>query len=117
MDEQNRVFVDKELKNEFTGLIIRVTSGKVKYAAYELGNIVSKLRRLNLIFEVDDESKSYYYVNPKYAYKGLIKDRTKLVKSILQKRIEEKKTVSMLVNEQLDEHYVPNYKKRGKKKK
>jgi hypothetical protein len=56
-------------------------------------------------------------VNPKYAYKGLIKDRTKLVKSILQKRIEEKKTVSMLVNEQLDEHYVPNYKKRGKKKK
>ena len=105
MDEKNRVFVDTHLKNEFLKLITAVTSGKEKYTPRDLEDALKKLRELRLIFEVEDLKKTYYYVNPKYAFKGPQKDRLKLIQSIAQERMLKGKGVEMLVSVPLDEHY------------
>ena len=105
MDEQNRVFIDIALKNEFKELVKAVTSGKIKYAPHEIDLCIRALKELNLMFEVGDSKKSYYYINPKYAFKGSKKDRLKLIQKIVQDRIIAKKGVEMLVSVPLDEHY------------
>jgi hypothetical protein len=88
--ESNIVLLDLHFKQSFIDFITAITSSKVQVSLDSVSKAVSKLKDRHLIVDVFN-TRGYYMVNPKYAYKGSEKNRKKLLTQVLERcRIEGK---------------------------
>lgn len=96
-DINSRVFIDKNFKLSFIDFINTVIGSNIKNITYDKVNqIILKLNKLGLI--ISCMIRGQYYVNPKYAHKGVEKNRIKNLKNIINERLLENLPINMLVD-------------------
>jgi len=91
--ENNKVFIDKPLKEEFLRFLQLIDGDPKKIDAID--GYVVKLTDYGLIIRSND--RALYVVNPKYVFKGPEKDRIKCLTEILQTRIDANKPLKFLI--------------------
>lgn len=101
MDASNRVTIDLQFKNAFIDFINEITAKKTVISVDSVDQFILKLKKLGLIFSVNN-TKSYYAVNPKYAYKGTEVSRLRLLKNIIHQRMKSGLPIDMLIDVSTD---------------
>ena len=96
--DKNEVTLNAGFKKTFVSHINNITIGKVKPAINSLSSYVSDFKALGLIISTTGTQREYYTVNPRYAYKGLKKDRLRLLASIINDKIRNKESLRGLVD-------------------
>lgn len=96
--DTNEIKLDRKFKQEFTGQINRITSGKVNPSILSLNKYVSQFKALGLIIPTTNSQRGYYSVNPKYAFKGTKKDRLLLLANMIKDRIRNKESLRALID-------------------
>ncbi len=102
MDTHNRVTLDLHFKKAFIDFIKEITVNKTAISLDSVDQFILKLKKLGLIFTVND-TKAYYAVNPKYAYKGSEETRLRLLKSMIEKRLLLGLPIDMLIGVSTDD--------------
>lgn len=97
MDSKNRVYADllfKENFLEYYSKIKKKGSAEVKVA--HITSYLSKLTELGLLLQ--NASKSYYTINPKYVFNGTIAKRLALIKVLIYERHRNNQPINHLVD-------------------
>lgn len=96
--DTNEVKIDSQFKEGFIEHISRITSTKVSPAINSLNKYVSTFKELGLIIPTVNTQREHYSVNPKYAYKGLKKDRLLLLGNMIKERIKNRESLKGLID-------------------
>lgn len=96
MDKKNAVYVDQPFKSDFLVHYNKVRQKKKDLTFENLTTYTSKLKKLGLLLE--NNSRSYYTVNPKYAHNGSEKDRVKLIQELVYDRLKTQSTLKHLID-------------------
>lgn len=99
--QNNDIYIDRTLKLEFIELITSITSTKVKLTEDMVNNYIQKLNDMGLILR--GATMARYTVNPKYAFRGTIKDRVSCLGNLIEARIAAKLPIAALINESEEE--------------
>ena len=100
--DNNGVMINKELKNRFIAHISKITGGKVVPADNSLNRYVSVFKSLGLIILDMDSERGFYYVNPKYVFKGSKKQRMKILRELIVERVNKGRSLKGLVDSAAD---------------
>jgi hypothetical protein len=100
MDKDNSVYIDQPFKSDFLLHYSKVRKKKKSLTIEKLTAFTSKLKKLGLLLE--NNSRSYYTVNPKYAHNGSEKDRVKLMQELIYERLKTKRTPEHLIDIPVD---------------
>lgn len=93
-DELNWVFIDHNLKTKFITFLEKIGADKTKGKA--VNGFVPRLLGLGLLLTTT--AKGYYTVNPKYVYKGTAKQRSDVLKQLIQDRLDKGGSLVHLIN-------------------
>ncbi len=96
MDKDNAVYIDQPFKSDFLLHYSKVRKKKKSLTIEKLTAYTSKLKKLGLLLE--NTSRGYYIVNPKYAYNGSEKGRVELIKELVYERLKNKKSLEHLID-------------------
>ncbi len=102
LKENNNILLDVSFKLSFIDFVKDITSNKVVISMDSVTKAVSKLKERNLIVDIFD-TRGYYMVNPKYAYKGSEKDRKALLTQVLERCRTTGKPYHMFLDRTMDE--------------
>lgn len=94
----NAVRIDSKLKDDFKSHIGKITSNKVNPSTKSITRYVKKLVGLGLIILNGSKLSEAYIVNPKYVFKGTLKQRKDSLKSTIEDRDQLGLENKMLVN-------------------
>jgi len=97
MESKNRVYADlrfKEIFLEYYSKIKKKGSAEIKVA--HITSYLSKLTELGLLLQ--NASKSYYTINPKYVFNGTIEKRLVLIKALIYERNKNNQPINHLVD-------------------
>jgi hypothetical protein len=96
--DTNRILVDRALKQDFIEHIGRLTGGSVVPAMNSLNRYVSVFKNLGLLVLDISSLRGYYFVNPKYAYKGTKNGRVELLEKMIRERVNKKLSLKGLID-------------------
>ena len=96
MDDHNRIYADSVLKKKFLEHYSKIKNGGAEIKISHLTNYLKKLKELGLILEVN--SRTYYYINPKYAFNGTSEKRLVVIKNIILERIKGNQPINHLID-------------------
>lgn len=102
LQENNNILLDNHFKQGFIDFVKGITSNKVVIKMDFVTKAVSKLKELGLITDVHD-TRGFYMVNPKYAYKGAEKNRKELLAQVLERCRIAGKPIEVFIDRAKDE--------------
>lgn len=105
MDWKNEIMLDIGFKNQYVEFISKVTSKKDFRDVRSLDKYIRKLKELGLILSIDSPHSAFYLVNPKYMYRGTEPGRKKLLKSIIERRMNQGESLHGLLDSTEDEFF------------
>jgi hypothetical protein len=106
MNEQNKVLIDTDLRNEFIVFLDKITSGKISLTQRALINYIKILIELRLII-LYGNSSFLYVVNPKYVYKGAEINRKRILDDLIKNHMKYNIDIQSLLDIPLSEIEFP----------
>jgi hypothetical protein len=96
--DTNSILINKALKRDFIEHIGRLTGGSVQPSPNSLNRYVSVLKSLGLLVLDMNSQRGFYYVSPKYVYKGSKKGRLELLEKMIRERVNKKLSLKGLID-------------------
>lgn len=100
MDDKNGIYADVHLKEDFLSHYAKIKrKGGAEIKVAHITTYLKKLRELGLILE--NTSRTYYIINPKYAFNSTIEKRLLLIKSLIYERNSKNLPINQLIDKVL----------------
>jgi hypothetical protein len=97
MEIKNRVYVDLLFKENFLEHYSKIKKkGSAEIKVAHITNYLNKLTELGLLLQ--NASKSYYTINPKYVFNGTIDKRIALTKALIYERHNKNQPINHLID-------------------
>lgn len=94
----NAIRIDSKLKDDFKSHIGKITSNKTNPSVKSITRYVKKIANLGLIILNGSKLSEAYIVNPKYVFKGTVKQRMETLKILIETRDSLSLSNNMLIN-------------------
>jgi len=98
----NSVIIDSRLKSQYILLAYTVSNCQIELSSSSLDKFLRKLKNLGYVILKGSPKSSYYFINPKYFFKGTESDRIRLLEKIISDRLEKGESIEHLINQPVD---------------
>jgi hypothetical protein len=98
----NSIIIDSRLKSAYILLVYNVSNCRIELSSSSVDNFLRKLKNLGYVILKGSAKSSYYFVNPKYFFKGTESDRIRLLEKTILNRMEKGESIEHLINQPVD---------------
>jgi hypothetical protein len=100
MDGKNRVYTDLSFKEKFLQHYSKIKKkGNAEIKVAHITSYLNKLTELGLLLQ--NASKSYYTINPKYVFNGTVAKRLDLIKALISERHKKNQPINHLIDKHI----------------
>ncbi|MBL7690606.1 MAG: hypothetical protein JNM41_03360 [Flavipsychrobacter sp.] len=105
MDKKNVVLIDGKFKENYVEFITKVTSKQGVCTVSSLDKYLSQLKDIGLLLLIGSSHSALYLVNPKFVFNGTEPARKRLLKDILESRINKGLSIKHLIGVSEDDFF------------
>jgi hypothetical protein len=98
----NSIIIDSHLKAAYILLVFTVSNCEVELSSSSLDKFLRKFKNLGYVILKGSAKSSYYFINPKYFFKGRESDRIRLLEKIISDKLEKGESIEHLINQPVE---------------